>query len=220
MVAQAIIILAVVSGVVQLLGYISYLQKTYRQEIEPDSTSWLMFAFETLVLLWLEKDFDAGELLFQPLVCTILGIWVAERIWREGNLKIWPKERLDQIVLVVNVILIVVYAFSKNASEVGRISQENLNALLVISLTVSNLSGVVSFIPIIRHTKQNPRKEHPTPWLIWGVSYLLLGIATYLKQGWFSYLMLYPAFNAVLHLAVGYLSLPSLRKSEERAPGI
>ena len=220
MTASAIFILAIVAGVVQAFGYNSYLERVYRDEIEPEPTTWFMFGYGTVILTLLEWDKGANlALLLQPLVCAYMGLQMAFRLLRSGKVR-WPENKLDQIALISDMLLTIVYVASKVAQSQGHLSESTTMLLLTVFLVCSNASGVVSFIPILRNTKKYPRLERPTPWIIWGVSYLLLGVSTYLKYGWFSVFMIYPVLNTFLHLVVAVLSLGSRQQSARNAPSL
>jgi hypothetical protein len=206
--SSAIFVLAVVSAVMQAIGYIAYLRAYYRGEIEPEPTTWFMFAYGTIILTILEWDKGANPLLLlQPAICGIGGIWVAFRLLSKGKIK-WPEEKIDRNAFLFDLILTVVYVASKVAQTHWKLTSEMLGILLTVYLVCSNLSGVVSFVPLIGNTAKHPRNERASPWFLWGLSYLLLGVTTYLQYGtWVSIFMLYPVLNMVLHPTVGFLSL-------------
>lgn len=64
--------LAILSGVLQVAGYVLYIKKTLGKEINPNPTSWLMWAYGTTLVLVLELDRNAGwEILLLPFLCAV-----------------------------------------------------------------------------------------------------------------------------------------------------
>lgn len=80
---------------------------------------------------------------------------------------------------------------------------------LIVFLVASNLTVFSEFYPLLRETWKRPQDEHPLPWFIWTVSYSTLGWVTFMTHGFWSWLMLYPVLNALMH---GMTALVALRR--------
>lgn len=198
--------IAVISGLLQALGYSVYILKSLRKEVEPNPTTWLMFAYGTMLLTALEFDRNAGPaLLILPIVCATLSIFVAGLCWKRGTLT-WPKDRYSKAAFRTDVVLTVGYFSVAVASFTPFVSDAQRTSFALAFLVLSNLSTAVSFVPMLKDTWQEPEKEHPLAWGIWTAAYSTLGIATFLEGGW-SELMIYPVSCALLHGLVGVLAL-------------
>lgn len=212
-----IYIAALCSGLLQALGYIVYIQKSLRKaatpsgaseesartEIEPNPTTWFMFAYGTATLTVLEWDREANWLiLILPVTCAVLSLRVAAICMSQGKLK-WPKSRVDVLAFLMDVSLTFAYISVWVASQKAVITTAEHRELVLLFLVLSNLSTLVSFIPMIRGVIQDPETEHPLPWFIWTCAYGSLGFVTASEYGFMSVFMIYPAMNFFLHLLVG-----------------
>ncbi len=205
--------LALLSGLFQALGYIVYIRKSLRHEVEPNPSTWFMFAYGTAMLTVLEYDRDADfTLLVLPITCAFLSLRVAAICWSQGRLK-WPKRWLDRSAFLIDLTLTAAYISVWMATKDGRISEEQ-HVLLVLSfLALTNASTAVSFIPILGGAWEEPKNEHPLPWFIWTTAYCTLGYVTYLEYGIWTEFMVYPASNALLHGLVGLFAIRRFGKS-------
>ncbi len=202
-----IYIAALFSGLLQALGYLVYIQKSLRHEVEPNPTTWFMFAYGTATLTVLEWDHQADWLvLILPVTCAILSLRVAAICLSQGKLK-WPTSWLDRTAFLMDVSLTLAYITVWLANQKAFITESEHQALVLLFLILSNSSTLVSFIPIIRGTIKSPRNEHPLPWFIWMCAYSTLGYVTVSKYGLVSVFTIYPAMNAVLHGLVGLFAL-------------
>lgn len=207
-----LLVLACASGLLQALGYLVYIRKSLSKEIEPNPTTWLMFAYGTALLTVLEWDRDAQwPLLVLPAVCALLSIRVTFLCWRNGKLK-WPESWVDRFAFLTDLLLTVAYVSVWYASSHQVISEQEREALVIAFLLCSNASTVISFIPLMREARKNPEHEHPLPWTIWSSAYGTLAVATILEEGWQTELLIYPATNMLLHGFVAILALTPKKK--------
>ncbi len=206
-------VLAFVSGALMLLGYVLYIGGSLKRDIDPNPTTWLMFAYGTLLLTVLEAKSGAGwALLVVPATCAALSAVVALILRRRGKLR-FPTEWRERIMLIVDVGLTIGYVW---VWTIGRteLDETMRNLLTVRFLIISNASTLVEFVPLLASTRAEPYHERALPWMVWATSYAVLGVATYLEDGLFTWLMLYPAMNFALHFLVGALALPQRRRRE------
>lgn len=207
--------IALLAGLLQLIGYIIYIS---RSDIEPEPLTWLMWGSTTWIIAVMEADSMVSQhvswamvpdaeraLLLLPVVCGCMAAVVAMKCWRKGTIK-WPSDWQNKLALVLGFGFTAMYILGWYLSEIETISNEIRILFASISLTLLNLVAIIEFSPIIRNTKKRPQDEKPLPWAIWCSAYTLLFLATYLETG-VSELLVYPLLNAVLHGAVGYLSL-------------
>jgi hypothetical protein len=201
-----LIALALASGVLQIAGYIVYIRKSLKHDLEPNPTTWFMFAYGVLVLTILEWDQGANwTLLILPVSCAILAIVVAGICWKNKTLR-WPEHRVDAVAFSTDVLLTMGYIGSWIFLSLNIIDSYQKNLFTLLFLVCSNLTTFTAFVPIIRGVIHDPVQEHSTPWAIWTSAYLTLTLLTYLQFGIYSQLMIYPITNAILHGLVGWLS--------------
>lgn len=216
-----LLVLGILAGILQLLGYYYYLSI---EEIDPNPASWLMFAYGTALLTFLEWENNATlpELIL-PTACSILSIVVAIQCWLKSNnkhsLKLYAGELLenfwDRTSIILDILITVGYLTAWFLAAYTLLHEQHILIAMIVFLWLSNLSTITSFIPILRSTASDSTQEHYLPWFIWTISYTVLGVTTYLTHGtvW-HILMIYPASNMVFHFWVGYLALPKKSKHD------
>ncbi len=210
---------ALLSGLFQALGYLIYIRKSLRKEVNPNATTWFMFAYGTATLTLLELatvgwDLKGNFLIFiLPITCAILSLRVASICWSQGRLQ-WPEKKIERAALLIDVALTIAYVIVWKLGNDGSITDDFRRTLTLWFLVLTNVSTVVAFTPILKGTWEEPESEHPLAWLIWCAAYCMLGYVTYSEYGIDSELFIYPVSNALLHGLVGLLSL---RRSRSRS---
>lgn len=196
---MTLLLSAILSGLFQALGYLVYIQKSLRKEIEPNPSTWLMFAYGTATLTVLEWDRNASwDLLILPIVCSILSLRIAFICFRHGKIRM-PEHWMDRAAFGIDLLLTAAYIWVWWSAQSSVITETTRDTLVLAFLLCSNASTIVSFIPLLRDARENPEHEHPLPWLIWTTAYCMLGYVTWLQHGWWHEFMVYPASNAFLH---------------------
>jgi len=204
-----IVILGVVAGALQAVGYLVYGFKVLRRDILPNPASWLMFAYGTTLLLVLEWDRGASiALLILPLVCALSSIVVAWYALRKVRRAWWPEHILERISFILDVLLTVAYISAWTLLAQGIISEEMRGTTVILILLCWNVGIFTSFFPLLRQVYHHPASEHFEPWVIWTCAYGILTILTFVQQGVLDELIFYPALNAAVHgfiaVRVGY----------------
>lgn len=198
--------IAIGAACTHVLGYCVYISLVRRGVIEANPLSWLMFAYGTALLSFLEYRTGASwrELLL-PVACSVSSAVVAALCIRPSRLG-----RLafsDVFSFAIDVLLTAVYVAIWIAQ--GRGLNEASAEIAVIGLLISaNAATVASFAPILRSTYEQPDHERVAPWILWTLAYGLLLVVT-LKgspsaSAW--PLLLYPGLNAIFHFAVAVLA--------------
>lgn len=196
--------LAVLSGALQALGYWLYERSTLRHETEPNASTWLMFAYGTTLLGILEYSRDADwELLVLPITCATLSVGVAYICWKKGTLR-WPEEWQDRLAFLADIALTVGYAGAWGLEHYGFIDADSRDYANLAFLICSNATTITSFTPLIRGARRNEGAR--LPWGVWTCAYIVLGVATFMKEGFWTELMIYPVLNAILHASVALLA--------------
>ncbi len=194
--------LGLLAALLQVGGYSIYLTHFLRRTIQPNAASWLMFAYGTALLAFLESESGASSsLLLLPLVCAAMSIVVAGLCMPRG-----ATAKIDKLEL---------YSFSADlgltALYVAMVLGMGLSTRFSgLFLVLTNLTAITCFIPIVRSTWKTPDRELPGPWAVWSLAYTALGLATWTSGAASSWeLYVYPAVNAVLHGAVALFALRS-----------
>jgi SET domain len=199
--------LGLIAAVLQVAGYAIYIRNFQRDAIKPNAASFLMFAYGTSFLAFLEWKSGASlALLALPFTCAALGTVVALMCLRAGATE--PIDRFEARAFWTDIWLTIFYM--SLALGLG-----DAEAFIVPFLIVTNLSAIVCFVPILRSTWQMPERELPGPWIVWTAAYAMLAFVTIFSDGLSNpVLLLYPLLNVVLHLA---MLLMTLRKPITRA---
>lgn len=200
-----------------LLGYVLYIAKSLRHEIEPNPLTWGMFSYGTVLLTGLEYVRGASwELLILPITCSTLGIVVAIISVYQAirHRKMEMPDKWDRRSFYLDVAITVAYFGGLYLLVHGKITPELYGIANIVLLGLSNVGAIPAFFPILRNTHSEPHRERAWPWLVWSSSYVVLGVLTYLQVGHVNELVVYPALNAVLHGLVGLLALPHRRRKE------
>lgn len=228
--------LALLSGFLQILGYVLYIRKQLAGEADPNPATWLMFSYGTIVLTGLEMAAGASwQLLMLPISCAILGCVVASVCWKRGRMK-WPEPLADKFAFMTDLALTAAYAVSWILHQHGSIGDETKQLLLAIFLICSNASTFTSFAPLLRQAYLEPHKERSRSWFVWTAAYVVLGLTTLvsttdshrqmaedlaraLSGGTWAFLLTspwtlfyYPITNMFLHGIVAVLVRPARRR--------
>ncbi len=190
--------LGIAAGLVHLAGYLSYDRIMTRKGRKPNAASWFMWAAGGLTelsifagLVEVENEEATAELSKEilPALCAVVAIYIFARIW-------WRKKRFPELenwdkgMVVFDFSVVALWFIFKNPYV--------SNLLLALDL-------IASFIPTIKGVRKNPRYEHPLPWAIWTVGYLILAVVV--VQAWETpWELLYPLLCAALHGTVWYYS--------------
>lgn len=206
---MSLAIFAIIAGLLQALGYYIYVQKSLRKEVEPNPTTWFMFAYGTVILTVLEFDLNADwTLLLLPVVCAVSAMFVALLCLKRGTLR-WPLHWMDRSAFLIDLFLTLAYVGVWYAASQDMVSEGERTLLVIVFLVLTNLSTIVEFTPLMKGTLEDPRSEHPLPWFVWTGAYATLGYVTFYESGWTSEFMLYPAINTVLH---GFVCILATRR--------
>ena len=204
--------LGILAGLLQALGYFLYVFMTLKRELKPNASTWFMFAYGMGLLTILEWERDASLfLLIVPVVCSVLAIVVACICWKRGTLR-WPDDKEDRFSFGADLMLTLCYVAAWLLYTQGMLTSAQVGYAILVFLIASNLTVFTSFTPLLREVQTAPDHERFEPWLVWTFAYAVLGVATYLEEGFWTELMLYPLLNAPLHAAVAWLARPSRQK--------
>jgi SET domain len=201
--------LGVLAGVFQLIAYLVYIRFFLADSIRPNPISWIMFAYGTSLMAFLEWRAGASwALLVLPVVCAAMSVLVALMCFRKGDAE--PAGVAERWAFGADLGLTFAYI-----ATMGRVGS---SALLTASFVVaSNLTTVTAFVPILLSTARNPRNERVEPWAIWTLAYGLLLLATWFSTGITEpTLLMYPIASVVLHGSIALLSIWPQKKSRRR----
>lgn len=194
------------SGILQVAGYLYYARKAWQRQIEPNPTSWIMWGYGTTLIFLLEADSGAsGSMLILPAACALSSIAVGFICWQHGTLQ-WPAETWAKASLYTDLALTATYLGSWTLLGTSLLTDMQKERADVTILVIGSLSTLVTFIPMLIETWREPRNEQPWPWVVWTAAYAALTVATVSSPEWNWYLLLYPVQCLVLHAVVAGLS--------------
>ncbi len=198
-------LLSVAAAFLQAVGYLIYIRMSLRHTVKPNGSTWLMFGYGVSLLTILEWDAGADPvLLLLPLVCAVLAVVTAYICWRRGTIS-WPKDWEDRAAFIADLVLTFLYVVTAYLASADTVTEVQKTTALNVFLIASNATAFTSFAPLVRGVWLEPSVEKPAPWTVWTFAYLLLGIATFIMNGW-SNLLIYPVVNAFLHGMVAVLA--------------
>ncbi len=232
--AENFLVAGIIAGLIQLIGYLVYYQRSIQGSLDPNPLTWLMFAYGTMILFVLEWDQGASlSELILPAVCSACGVGIAVRIWmlafrKDG--KFWPRAwRIEKTwegrSFAADLLLTAAYLAAWGLTFSSWLSEgERLVASLVF-LYLANATTFTAFFPVLKQAWREPSTEHWLPWTIWTLSYGLLVWITasdsevVIPSSWaiqeWTYdfwiwiaLMSYPVSNAFLHGLVAVFASP------------
>ena len=202
--------LCVFSGILQAFGYLVYFRTAWRDEIDPNPATWLMFAYDTTLLVLLHAALGAKPaILFLPTVCATCSIVVALIGWRRVGF-CWPRGG-DRAAMLGCLVLTAAYVGITGLAAQDLISGAFRRSADIV-LLFSNGSTCVSLVPLLHVLWRDHAVERPAAWLIWAGAYGFLLASTLLVQGTReAALLVYPVCNIVLHGLVAWLCRPRRR---------
>jgi hypothetical protein len=206
---EVVPVLAILAGVLQAVGYAIYIWQALRSQLVPNATSWLMFAYGTLLLTVLEFDLDAHwQVLVLPTVCSFCAVIVSIICRLKQGRWGLPEEAVDWVAFGTDLGLTATYVSGMLAARYGLADAASATPLAVAVLVATNASTVVAFMPILRSVWQDPGSEHWLPWIVWSAAYATLLLVTFLTAAGSSpSLFIYPVICLLTHGLVALLAL-------------
>jgi len=182
------IVIAVISGLLQIAGYIVYNVEAQKGETKPDSASWSIWAFGSIVNVLsyavMTRDWVKDILPFScSMACLFtFALCLYRRQFGRLNKKGWK-------ILIVDCVITVVWYFT-SATEANLLYQ---------------IGTVISFIPMLDGIKDGTDKENWLPWAIWTCAYALFGLSVFLRlNNWAE--LVYPVICLILHANVTWIA--------------
>ena len=163
-------VLGILAAIFQISGYLFYIRNFLKRSIRPNAASYLMFAYGTSLVAFLA--WQNGAVLPELLLlfaCAAMSIIVALLCLRKNATE--PVDRFEAIIFSADLWLTIGFAAMVFA-------QVEKSAYAAVFLILGNATTLTSFIPILRSTWRDPRREQPLPWIIWSLAYLCLTGAT------------------------------------------
>lgn len=195
-----------------LAGYAIYILLILGDLVEPNSTSWSLWALGGIVEAWsywkvvtttVSGERRKSELGFvlAPIACAILAIVLTAIAVANG--KFGLPDTWEIVVAILDISVIFTYVIIKAVTGEEGKAARFAGALMVVDI-------VLSFLPIWYSTWQNPGAESVVPWTIWSCSYAVIAFAALMQldkskreRAW---LFLYPAISTFTHGFVAFLA--------------
>ncbi|MEY2664840.1 MAG: hypothetical protein RIT04_648 [Candidatus Parcubacteria bacterium] len=193
----ASIVIAVISGLLQIIGYVVYNHLAQKGHIKPDGASWAIWAFGSALNLFsygsLTQDWVKDIL---PFCCALsCMITFGVRAYRKQFGRISAK---GWVILLADIGITLVWFFT-SAMEASLLYQ---------------LSTVLSFIPMIMGVMKGEDKEEVFPWIIWTCAYAMLGVSVYMRLNHLVELA-YPVTCFVMHAIMTYIAWRNRPQSKQ-----
>lgn len=183
------VLLGILSGVLQLIGYWIYVRSMLRTEIRPNSASWFIWAYGAAIetTSYFEMSGDVVKSIL-PIACTFASIATFVLMLKVGQFK--KLKTLDYICVGIDLLALVVWWLYHSATYAHLVAMSSV---------------IISFIPIIWDTWNDPRSEKPLPWLIWSSAYAVATIVVFMRfEKWED--VVYSGMYFVCHLPVLLIS--------------
>jgi uncharacterized protein len=192
--------------VLQLIGYLVYVRYFLKDAIRPNAVSWIMFAYGTAFIVFLEwRSGAVWNVLVLPVVCSAMSLLVAAMCIRSRLGE--PTNALERGAFAADLALTVGYLGLRSTSLAGPL----FNAGFIIA---SNLTAVTAFLPILWSTWKEPDNEKIAPWVFWSMAYGVLTISTLLSVGISApTLLIYPILSLVIHGAMVVIIVGGARRA-------
>jgi hypothetical protein len=183
------VLLGILSGVLQLVGYWLYARHLLRSEIRPNSASWFIWAYGSLVEAssYFEMSGDVVKSIL-PMTCAVACIVTFFLIMRVGQFK--KLKTLDYVCVAIDVTALIVWWVYQSATYAHLVAMSSV---------------IISFVPIIWDTWSDPRSEKPMPWLVWTTAYAVATAVVFMRfEKWED--VVYSGMYFVCHIPVLLIS--------------
>lgn len=182
------IIISVLAGIVQLVGYYQYNSGIYKGIIKPNSATWFLWALGSLIAMGsyisISNDWVKNIL---PIACAIACMATFVFSYFRGELS--KPDAFDFFVITLDVSVLFFWIVTG--------MREEAHVLLQLDL-------VVSFVPILKQAWVNPKDERVNPWVLWCIAYVLMMVAIWLRfEDWLDFL--YPITYFILCAIVAWI---------------
>lgn len=186
------VILGILAGVLQVVGYIFYVKKINLGRIKPNTASWSIWAFgavlESSSYVFVTGDWVKNIL---PIACAVSAIVIFIYCFRHGHFE--KPTKFEWSLVFLDCVAVFIWWWYSSAVYA--------NLFLV-------LTAVISFIPIFLHIWKDNMVEDAKPWFIWTLAYAVLALVVMLRwEKWED--LVYPAIFVILHIVVAILAIDS-----------
>ena len=196
-----IVLISAFAALLQIGGYFSYSRHVIGGNINPNTTTWIIWAFGSMFncFSYIAASGDwVKELL--PIACAVSCI-VTFFICYMKDKFMEPKAEY-MILLVFDLLVTLIWWETESAVYANLLYQ---------------ISTIASFIPIFIEIKRDSKVERSEPWFIWSAAYLLLTLVVMVRlNSWID--IVYPLNCLVLHLAIGIIVRKSEMASKQSVP--
>lgn len=194
--------LAIISGLIQLVGYWIYFKKTESGRIRPNTSMWLMWAFGSSVDLWAYGDLTEWKIEkdLLPAVCAVTAVIVFLVCLKRGRFK--RLEFHHWALFLADVAITILYVLSGDP---------------IWATIFFQASTILGFVWTVREVRQDPTHEHAAPWGLWATAYAIQTYIIYVSvptENWWAE-FLYPTVNLFLHGLVGLLAIDWVKKTRQ-----
>lgn len=184
-------LLSVFAALLLLVAYAIYFRKTSRGDAQPNAASWSLWVFlvalNTVSYGLMTGDSVKAYLSFAGSIAAIAVFVNALVRGRFKRLNKW-----DIAALTIGFIASFMWWWFRSA----------LYGNLILQLAL-----FISFIPTVSSVLEDPRREPPLPWFLWGVAFAVVFIVVLLRWRGQPQDLVNPIYGIVCHTLVGILAL-------------
>ncbi|HMP85084.1 MAG TPA: hypothetical protein PKE08_00240 [Candidatus Paceibacterota bacterium] len=178
------ILLSLLAGITQVIGYMFYWRGVRSGKIDPNAASWFIWAYGSL-LNFATYNIMSGDMVkdILPFMCSVSCMVIfALMVYRNG---IGRLDKIDYAIIASDIAVTFIW-FLIGATE----------ANLTLQLT-----EFISFIPLIRGLLRGTDKEEILPWVIWTCAYAMMTFTVIMRwEKWED--IVYPLMSLFLSLII------------------
>lgn len=187
---SATLVLAIISSILQLVGYGIYNRSVWTGRIRPNLSSWLVWGSISLLntasyFSLSRHDFVVSLMPFTVTAVNVLTLFI---ILRKGSFQ--RISRPDAAALLIAGIAVVGWKLTDSPSV----------ANLMVQLAI-----IVGTVPTVLGVWRDPSVEHPVPWFLWSLSFVAaMTVVTLRHAPGVAYAS--PAVQFLLYILIGVLT--------------
>lgn len=181
--------IAIVSTLLQLVGYGIYNRSIWTGRVRPNLSSWLIWGGISLLNTASYFSLSGHDFIvsLMPFTVTAVNVLTLFIIIRKGTFQ--RIGRPDAAALVISAVAVVLWKLTDSSL-----------ANLMIQIAI-----IVGTVPTMLGVWRDPSVEHPLPWFLWSASFVCAIIVVAMRNvSWVAYAS--PVIQMVMYITIGLLS--------------
>ena len=187
--------IAMVSGLVNLIGFAFYFLHIHKGRATPNLSSWGLWAVIHILNLLSYRLMTGDDVkTVLPLVSSVINVltfvWAFAKRNQQASIK--PLTLLEYMCLAIACVSVLLWWQTKSATIA--------NLFLQLALAMG-------YIPTAAGVLKGHQKETPGPWLLWGVSYILTAMVVVLRWKGDIQDSVYPILGLICNWGICFIAL-------------